>query len=51
LRVVANLADAPQTVLLDGEVGEVLLAFGRTEPIGAGVRLDAESVAVVTVQG
>jgi maltooligosyltrehalose trehalohydrolase len=49
LRVVANLADAPQTVLLDGEVGEVLLAFGGTEPAGAGVRLDAESVAVVTV--
>jgi maltooligosyltrehalose trehalohydrolase len=50
LRVVANLADGPQTVPLGTASGDVVLAFGAATPQGSGVALGAESVAIVTVQ-
>jgi maltooligosyltrehalose trehalohydrolase len=50
VRVVANLAEAGQDVGLDAPVGEVLAAWGGAVPDGDAVRLDAESVAIVTVR-
>ncbi|HVE28217.1 MAG TPA: malto-oligosyltrehalose trehalohydrolase [Sporichthya sp.] len=50
LRVVANLADGPQTVPLETAPGDVVLAFGSATPQDAGIALGAESVAIVTVQ-
>ncbi len=49
LRVVANLADAAREVPLDAPVTEVLLASGTAEPARRGLRLEAESAAIVAV--
>lgn len=49
-RVVANLAPAAQTVPLDGRTASVVASFGSASPKGSGVRLEAESVAIVTVR-
>ncbi|WP_084671342.1 malto-oligosyltrehalose trehalohydrolase [Sporichthya polymorpha] len=50
IRVVTNLADAPQTVPLDAPAGEVLLAWSEAEPQDSAVALGAESAALVTVR-
>jgi len=50
LRVVANLADGPQTVPLGTAPGDVVLAFGSATLQDSGIALGAESVAIVTVQ-
>jgi len=49
VRVVANLATAAQHVPLDGAAGEVLLASGEVVVKGDGVRLAAQSVAILAV--
>ena len=49
LRVVANLADSPQSVPLDSAATGVLLASETAEARGTGVLMAAESAAVVTV--
>ena len=49
LRVVANLADAPREIDLDGPVTEVLFATGELPHLdGRTVTVPAESAAVLT---
>ncbi len=50
LRVVVNLAGSAVTVSLDGAVEEVLLASGATTPVESGLRVAAESFAVVALE-
>ena len=49
--MVVNLGAVPATVALDAAPAEVLLASGTVATDRTGVRLDAESFAVVTLSG
>jgi maltooligosyltrehalose trehalohydrolase len=50
LRVVVNLSDQPTTIALDGQPGDVLLAWGQASADQHTFRLEPESFAVLRLQ-
>jgi maltooligosyltrehalose trehalohydrolase len=49
-RVVANLADQPRTLDVDGEIGDVVLATGEASRGPGGLTVGAESAAILSAE-